>query len=68
MGTQLSPEYWRARTEETRTLAEGMCLPEIKKSLIRIADDYEHLAKMAEEIQKQQHGKPVFSLYPRLSR
>ena len=52
MGTELEPGYWRARAEETRTLAESMTTTEVKKALIRIANDYEHLAQMAEEMKK----------------
>lgn len=52
MGTELEPAYWQARAEETRTLADGMTANELKNELIRIADDYEHLAKIAEELKK----------------
>ncbi len=50
MGTELSPEYWYARAEETRTLADGMRHRESKVALIKIAEGYERLAKSAEEM------------------
>jgi hypothetical protein len=57
MGTELAPEYWRARAEETRTLADNMHHREPKDALIRIAEDYERIAKIAEEA-REQRNKP----------
>jgi hypothetical protein len=55
MGTELSPEYWRARAEETRVLAGEVRPAEVKLALIRTAEDYERIAKAAEYMQKAKH-------------
>jgi hypothetical protein len=46
---RLTPEYWRARAEETRTLAENMKDRFCRETMQRIARDYEMLAQRAEE-------------------
>jgi hypothetical protein len=52
MPDRLTPEYWRNRAEEVRTRAEGMTDPQARNTLLRIAQDYEMLAKRAEERQR----------------
>ena len=42
------PKYWRDRAEETRTRAEQMHDPNSRRRMLRIAEDYEELAKRAE--------------------
>jgi len=43
------PKHWRERAEEARVHAEQLADPESKKAMLRIAEDYEKLAKRAEE-------------------
>src|SRR5258706_11185748 len=43
------PDHWRARAEEARILAKEMNDSESKDAMLRIAEDYERLAKRAED-------------------
>jgi hypothetical protein len=43
------PEHWRFRAEEARTVADQMTHEEARPIMRRIANDYDHLAKVAEE-------------------
>jgi hypothetical protein len=41
------PAHWLRRTAETRALAQSMSDPQSKEAMLRIAQDYEHLAERA---------------------
>jgi hypothetical protein len=43
------PEYWRQRAEEARAIAVQMTDPHTKAVMLGIAQDYEKLAKRAEQ-------------------
>jgi hypothetical protein len=48
--TQLNdPKYWRKRAEEARAVAVQMMDPHTKAVMLGIAQDYEKLAKRAEQ-------------------
>ena len=43
------PDHWRARAKEARALAAQIADLEAKATMLKIADDYENLAKRAED-------------------
>ena len=43
------PDHWRARAKEARNLANQMDDSESKDAMLRIAEDYERLAKRADD-------------------
>jgi hypothetical protein len=43
------PKYWRQRAQETRAHAERMTDPASQRLLLEMTNDYEELAKRAEE-------------------
>jgi len=49
MPDKLTPSYWWKSAKEVRTLAEQMFDPRVRDTLLRSAQDYEMLAKRAEE-------------------
>ena len=50
-----NPEYWRFRAEEARAIADDMKHDDPKAMVLRIAEDYERIAKFFE--QKTRHKK-----------
>jgi len=49
-----NPQHWRARAEEARTVAESLFDANCKRMMLEVADDYETLARRAEEREKSQ--------------
>ena len=47
-----TPEHWRRRAEEARSLAEQMDDPDAKASMLEIAAGYERLAGNATTVNK----------------
>lgn len=43
------PKHWLDRAKQARALAEQLDDPEAKRTMLATADDYERLAKRAEE-------------------
>lgn len=48
------PRYWRMRAEEFRTKADSCEHREAKESLRRVAEAYDQLARLAEQVRTVQ--------------
>jgi hypothetical protein len=53
------PEHWRNRAEEARTLADEMKDQQSRAAMLRVATDYELLAKRAEQRQQRKGVTPA---------
>jgi len=42
-----NPEHWLGRAEEARSIAEQLSDPDSRRTMLRIAEDYERLASHA---------------------
>jgi hypothetical protein len=50
---KLPSEYWQTRADKVRAIADGMFDPQARETLLRIAKEYESLARRAEERERQ---------------
>src|SRR5262249_1919723 len=53
------PGHWRFRAEEARTVADQMTHEDARTIMRRIANDYDRLAKLAEEQLADQEKRPT---------
>ena len=53
------PQYWRHRAEEAGTLADELTDPEAKRKMLKIAKDYETLARRPERRLRQHSSKTI---------
>jgi hypothetical protein len=47
---RFTPEYWHARAEEARTIAEGIRDGEARRIMHRIAGGYDHMAQVSQRL------------------
>jgi len=58
------PKYWRKRAEQARTAAGELTDPDSKRRMLRMANDYEKLARRAElRLKRQQQQRNSSQLH-----
>ena len=55
----------RFRAEEVRTIADDMKVVEAKAIMARIAQDYERIAKLVEQLRERKQGCPSILQKPK---
>lgn len=59
-----TPEHWRQRAAEARSMADGIHDSETKRAMLAIAENYERIAKRAEAREAGVPLQPRGSLPP----
>jgi molecular chaperone GrpE (heat shock protein) len=49
----LNPKHWHNRAEKTRAKADVILRDDLKKKLLRVAEEYDRLAQRAEHSQER---------------
>ena len=53
------PQHWRRRAEEARTLADELTVADAKRKMLKIAEDYETLARRPERRLREHSSKTI---------
>jgi molecular chaperone GrpE (heat shock protein) len=53
--TLLNPKHWYDRAEKTRAKADEIMRDDLKKKLLRVAEEYDRLAQRAQEQMRRTH-------------
>lgn len=63
----LNPKHWHDRAEKTRAKADVILRDDLKKKLLRVAEEYDRLAHRAEHRSREQanstHGEDTTTPY-----
>jgi molecular chaperone GrpE (heat shock protein) len=60
----LNPKHWRDRAEKTRAKADVSLRDDLKKRLLRVAEEYERLAQRAEHRSQETVGLELGTHHP----
>lgn len=58
MNRYKSSEHYRSRAEECRTLADWLSSEELRKSMLKTAEDYERIAEAVEWMEQVRKEHP----------